>query len=74
MRPGIPAVPDGAWFKSSYSGAGATECVEAAFAPGNVAVRDSKEPGGPVLTFAAEAWDAFLREVKINDARGSDLC
>ena len=62
------------WFKSSYSGGSGTECVEAAFVPGNVAVRDSKEPGGPVLTFAAEAWGAFLRDVKTGDARGDDLC
>ncbi|WP_063834497.1 DUF397 domain-containing protein [Streptomyces griseolus] len=42
-----------AWVKSSYSGNGGT-CVE--WAPGHAAttgavpVRDSKNPGGPVLT------------------------
>ena len=34
------------WFKSSYSGAGTTECVEAARLPQATAVRDSKRPAG----------------------------
>jgi Domain of unknown function (DUF397) len=46
--------------KSSYSGQGNT-CVEVARnVPGVVAVRDSKDPDGPVLTFTPEAWRAFL--------------
>ncbi|MEE4594096.1 DUF397 domain-containing protein [Streptomyces sp. DSM 41524] len=40
---------DGGWFKSSYSGAGNTECVEAAFRSGSTVVRDSKDPGGSVI-------------------------
>lgn len=53
------------WFKSSHSGAQGLECVEAAFLRGHrTAVRDSKEPGGPVLTFTAEAWRTFLDGVK----------
>ncbi|WP_455360851.1 DUF397 domain-containing protein [Streptomyces sp. SYSU K21746] len=45
--------------KSSYSSAGG-ECVEvAANVPGTVAVRDSKDPGGPMLRFTPEAWGAF---------------
>ncbi|WP_458689807.1 DUF397 domain-containing protein [Nocardia tengchongensis] len=50
------------WFKSSRS-ADANECVEIAFL-GNrahaVGVRDSKDPGGPVLVFSGEQWDRFL--------------
>ncbi len=47
------------WFKSSRSGAG-KECVEVAFLPaGRVGVRDSKNPGGPALTFAASEWTSF---------------
>lgn len=49
-----------AWFKSSYSGANATECVEAAFLPHGVAVRDSKRPGHLVVRVSAEAWTDFL--------------
>jgi len=44
------------WRKSSYSGNGA-ECVEvAARQPGIVAVRDSKNPHGPVLTVTPDGW------------------
>ncbi|MEU5724993.1 DUF397 domain-containing protein [Micromonospora sp. NPDC047738] len=35
-------------------------CIEVAInLPGIVAVRDSKEQAGPVLTFAPAAWSAF---------------
>ncbi|MFP8904770.1 DUF397 domain-containing protein [Streptomyces atacamensis] len=64
MRPAIPGVPDNTWFKSSYSGAGATECVEVALTPEGMAVRDSKERDGAVLLLSPPAWDAFVRRVK----------
>ncbi|MEU4315083.1 DUF397 domain-containing protein [Nocardia sp. NPDC024068] len=52
------------WFKSSYSG-GSQECVEVAFIGGNViGVRDSKERGGPALSFTAAAWDAFTANTR----------
>jgi hypothetical protein len=45
--------------KSSFS-SGDRECVEVATnAPGAVAVRDSKDPDGPVLRFTPAAWTAF---------------
>jgi hypothetical protein len=51
------------WVKSSYS-AGNGACVEIKSpAPGMVAVRDSKDPEGPSLDFAPEAWSAFVAEV-----------
>ena len=53
-----------AWFKSSYSGAGATECVEAAFRTGGIAIRDSKEPERAVLAFSARAWGEFIAVVR----------
>ncbi|MET7661118.1 DUF397 domain-containing protein [Streptomyces sp. NPDC005373] len=49
------------WFKSSYSGGNTTECVEAAFVPSGVLVRDSKRPEGPHLEVSAQAWSGFLR-------------
>ncbi|MET7735153.1 DUF397 domain-containing protein [Streptomyces sp. NPDC005402] len=49
-----------AWFKSSYSGGNATECVETAFIPVGVLVRDSKQPEGPLVTVSAESWLKFL--------------
>ncbi|MFE2181548.1 DUF397 domain-containing protein [Streptomyces sp. NPDC059455] len=45
--------------KSSYSN-GKEECVEVATnVPGTVAIRDSKDPEGPMLRFAPAAWAAF---------------
>jgi Domain of unknown function (DUF397) len=51
------------WRKSSYSN-GQANCVEVACQPGGVAVRDSKEPQGPVLAFAPIVWQAFTRRVR----------
>ncbi|GIG60810.1 toxin [Longispora fulva] len=48
------------WCKSSRSGAGNSNCVELAFLPATVAVRDSKDVTGPVLTFTPEDWRAFV--------------
>lgn len=49
------------WRKSSYSGTNGGNCVEVAGnLPGVVAVRDSKDPEGPVLAFAKNDWRAFL--------------
>ncbi|MEV7957831.1 DUF397 domain-containing protein [Streptomyces sp. NPDC058316] len=52
------------WFKSSYSGANTTECVEAARLPQATAVRDSKAPDGPVLTFGNPSWEGFLTAIR----------
>jgi len=52
------------WKKSSHSN-GQANCVEvAANLPGVVAVRDSKNPGGPKLTFSLNDWDAFIAGAK----------
>ncbi|PJE99180.1 DUF397 domain-containing protein [Streptomyces carminius] len=64
MRPAIPGIPEASWFKSSYSGAGATECVETALIRDGVAVRDSKEPGRGLVTFTADAWQAFAGDIR----------
>ncbi|MFD7538435.1 DUF397 domain-containing protein [Streptomyces sp. NPDC059819] len=49
------------WFKSSYSdSSNSNECVEVAFAPGAVRVRDSKSVGGPQLALAPTAWADFV--------------
>ncbi|MFJ8850464.1 DUF397 domain-containing protein [Streptomyces sp. NPDC102437] len=45
--------------KSSYS-SGDGECVEVARnVPHTVAVRDSKQPDGPLIVLGPAAWDAF---------------
>jgi len=56
------------WQKSSYSGSNGGQCIEVA-ASGGVLVRDSKNPDGPVLTFPADAWGAFVAGVKSGRAR-----
>ncbi|MEV5311664.1 DUF397 domain-containing protein [Streptomyces sp. NPDC052610] len=48
------------WFKSSYSGGSGTECVEAAFSPVSVFIRDSKQPERPHLVVSARAWAEFV--------------
>ncbi|GIG89152.1 DUF397 domain-containing protein [Plantactinospora endophytica] len=50
-----------AWRKSSRSNGHGGECVEVAGnLSGVVGVRDSKDPAGPVLTFAPAAWRSFV--------------
>lgn len=51
------------WAKSTKSN-GSDGCVEARIHSGNVQIRDSKDPSGPVLTFNAPAYLAFLTTVK----------
>lgn len=53
------------WRKSSYSNQDGGQCLEVAddFAP-VVPVRDSKNPHGPVLAFAASGWSSFVSAVK----------
>jgi Domain of unknown function (DUF397) len=57
------------WRKSSYSNGTGGSCVEIAElvdAPGehDIAVRDSKDPHGPALTFTAPQWRAFITAIK----------
>jgi Domain of unknown function (DUF397) len=53
------------WRKASYSTSNGGGCVEVARTPGvAIAVRDSKDPDGPVLALTADDWRAFLRQVK----------
>jgi hypothetical protein len=48
------------WRKSTRSGGNGGECVEVALnLPGIVAIRDSKDPSGPVLRVRPEAWASF---------------
>ncbi|MEU8145889.1 DUF397 domain-containing protein [Nonomuraea sp. NPDC048901] len=47
------------WRTSSFSGSNG-QCVQVAFVPDHVAVRDSKDPQGPALIFTLDEWAAFL--------------
>ncbi|WP_341716799.1 DUF397 domain-containing protein [Micromonospora sp. FIMYZ51] len=48
------------WRKSSRSSASGSDCVEVAEVTDGLAVRDSKDPAGPVLRFERAAWSAFV--------------
>lgn len=55
------------WVKSSTS-TGNGQCVEAAaLAEGGVAVRQSRDPDGPVLVFTPEEWSAFVAGVRAGE-------
>lgn len=52
------------WRKASRSGSNGGQCVELAATSRSVAVRDSKNPDGPMLIFSRETFRAFAAEVK----------
>jgi hypothetical protein len=53
------------WRKSSFSNGSGGDCVEVALnLPGVIAVRDSKDRHGPVLTLTANQWTRLLREIR----------
>jgi hypothetical protein len=55
-------IPEGAWYRSSRT-AGTQNCVEVAHGPGWTAVRDSKNPTGPLLVVTTREWQAFISAV-----------
>ncbi|MCX5411000.1 DUF397 domain-containing protein [Streptomyces sp. NBC_00059] len=53
------------WRKSTYSGGSGGDCLEVADGlPHIVPVRDSKVTDGPAVVFRAEAWAAFVADLK----------
>ncbi|WP_344919413.1 DUF397 domain-containing protein [Streptosporangium oxazolinicum] len=74
---GGQCVEVGTWRKSTLSGGNGGSCVEVALTDNVQAtperpvepehlflVRDSKDPDGPVLSFAPSEWNAFLVNIK----------
>ncbi|MEU1120045.1 MULTISPECIES: DUF397 domain-containing protein [unclassified Streptomyces] len=61
------------WHKSSYSGNTGGECIECAQAPcnGDIAIRDSKNPGGLTFTVKAAAFGHFVAATVSGDLRRS---
>lgn len=55
------------WRKSSRSNA-ENMCVEVAFGSRTVAVRDSKNVSGPMLTIPVCGWDAFRADLREKQA------
>lgn len=55
------------WIRSSLSGA-RHNCAEVAALPdGNVAMRNSRHPAGPVLEFTPDEWRAFIGGAKLGE-------
>lgn len=54
------------WRKAKRS-IGNGDCVEIAPVRGSIAVRDSKDPSGPVLRYSADTWRVFLSEAEQGD-------
>jgi hypothetical protein len=54
---------DGARWRGSGDG-DPDNRVEVAFVDGAIAVRDSRNPDGPVLLFTPAEWDAFVEGAK----------
>jgi hypothetical protein len=55
------------WRRSSKSGG--TNCVEVARSMQHVLMRDSKDPGGPVLAFSPDSWGSFIDFVRDESQR-----
>jgi hypothetical protein len=62
-------VSEPVWFKSSHSGGNTTECVEAAFIPAGVLLRDSKQVNGPVVAVRTRAWHCLIGALGQADLR-----
>ncbi|MFE7314812.1 DUF397 domain-containing protein [Streptomyces sp. NPDC057555] len=54
------AIPESAWFKSSYSSGAGGECIEVASGATTVHVRDSKDITRYALTASPAAWTTFV--------------
>ncbi|SEG87484.1 protein of unknown function [Thermomonospora echinospora] len=61
-----PNLSRATWRKSTRS-SGTGECVEVAGLPRTIAVRDSKDPDGPKLSFTPRTWEAFNAGIKSGD-------
>jgi hypothetical protein len=68
------------WRTSSYSGGNGGQCIQVAALTSSsdsrgrlFAVRDSKNPAGPVLVFASRQWRTFTTEIRTGTAGPADL-
>jgi hypothetical protein len=51
------------WRKSTYSLSNGN-CVEVGAGQGTVAVRDSRDPDGPLIDVSPQAWITFTASIK----------
>ena len=59
-----PDLSTAVWRKSTRSDDDIGGCVEVAILDNGYAVRNSSDPGGPVLYFTPAEWDAFVGGAK----------
>lgn len=55
------------WFTSSYSNDQGGQCVQSGRIEDGMAVRDSKDPHGPVFVFPGASWTEFVTAVKTGE-------
>lgn len=60
----VAGLLDAVWRKSTRSGDTGGSCVEVAELSDALAVRDSKDPAGPVLLFDRDAWSLFVHGLR----------
>ena len=53
------------WMKSSRCDS--SQCVEVAAVAGDVMIRDSRNPSGPILRVSRADWDAFAAGITHGD-------
>jgi Domain of unknown function (DUF397) len=64
-----PVSPDGlTWRTSRYCNGG--DCIRVASSGNVVYVGDSKDPGGPVLSYTKDEWRNFVTLIKRGDYAG----
>jgi Domain of unknown function (DUF397) len=56
------ATPEPEWRRSTACSA--TTCVEVATIGDTIAIRDSKDPESPILSYSRRDWQAFISRVK----------
>ncbi|MFG3721095.1 DUF397 domain-containing protein [Streptomyces massasporeus] len=57
------------WFKSSYSGGNATECLECSYGANGALIRDSKTSAGPIVLVGSDAWRCFIGAIRSTPGR-----
>ena len=65
-RPGPGELAHAAWFKSTASN-GSEGCVEVAHLEHWTAVRDSKNPAGPIHRYTPRQWARFLDRTRAGE-------
>jgi hypothetical protein len=60
-----PTRPEAGWRRASHCAS--SGCVEFALIGDEIALRDSKQAGGPMLTYNRDEWRTFVAGVKAGE-------